>query len=197
MTLKLALPKGSLQRHTAGFLERAGFSYSDYHEKSRTYRPNSQAFPDLFTKVFHEKDIAIQVATGNYDMAICGLDWIQETLVRYHRDALVKIRDLGYGQRSLYAVTGRSSDLRSLSDLRAWPGPVRIIGEYPHLAEAFALKIRLRNFRILRAWGAADAYPPEHAEVAILPAESVEELDSEDLLPIAKILSGNAWLIAN
>lgn len=197
MSLKLALPKGWLQSYTASFLERAGFDYADYHEKSRSYRPKSKGFPDLFTKVFHEKDTAIQVATGNYDVAICGLDWVQELLVKYHSDAIVKVRDLGYGQRSLYAVTSKHSSLHSIRDVQSWPQAVRIVSEYPNLAESFALKLRLRNFRILRAWGATEAYPPEHAELAIVSAASTQELLDKDLIPIARILGGNAWLIAN
>lgn len=197
MSLKLALPKGDLQSQTAAFLEKAGFAYEHYHESSRSYRPKSGAFPNLFTKVFHEKDIAIQVAMGNYDVAICGLDWIKELLTKYHSDAIVKVRDLGYGQRDLYLVTSRFSDLHSVEDVKARAGVVRIVTEYPNLAEAFALKMRLRNFRIMPVWGATDAYPPEHAELSLVAASSAEELKSKDLIPLARILSGNAWLIAN
>ena len=195
--MKLALPKGWLQSNTAAFLEKAGFAYADYHETSRSYRPQSGTFPDLFTKVFHEKDTAIQVATGNYDVAICGLDWIQELLVKYHSDAIVKVRDLGYGLRNLYVGTSKSSALHSVEAVRAMPHAVRIVTEYPNLAEAFALKLRLRNFRILPVWGATEAYPPEHADLAIVSAASSEELRTKGLIPIAKILAGNAWLIAN
>ncbi|MBT4513304.1 MAG: ATP phosphoribosyltransferase, partial [Chloroflexi bacterium] len=127
MTLKLALPKGWLQSNTAAFLEKAGFGYADYHEKSRSYRPKSDRFKDLFTKVFHEKDLAIQVAIGNYDLAICGFDWIQELLVKYHGDAIVRVRDLGYGRRNLYVGTSRFSDLRSVEDVKSHTGTIRIV----------------------------------------------------------------------
>ena len=197
MSVKLALPKGWIQGHTASFLERAGFEYADYRQSSRSYRPESGAFPDLFTKVLHEKDIAIQVATGNYDLAICGFDWTRELLVRYHHEAIVKIRDLGYGHRNLYVASSRFSDIQSIEDIKAKRGPVRIVSEYPNLAAAFALKLRLPDFRIFPVWGATDAYPPEHADLAIVSASSEADLIRKDLVPIAKILSGNAWLIAN
>ncbi len=197
MNLKLALPKGWIQGHTSAFLERAGFEYVDYKESSRSYRPKSQAFPDLFTKVLHEKDIAIQVASGNYDLAICGFDWTQELLAKFHSDAIVKVRDLGYGQRDLYVATSKFSGLHSVEDIKTKSGPVRIVSEYPNLAEAFALKLRLSDFRIFPVWGATDAYPPEHADLAIVSALSVEAMTEKELIPIAKILSGNAWLIAS
>ena len=197
MSLKLAMPKGWLQGNTAAFLEKAGFGYADYHQSSRSYRPKSRGFPGLFTKVFHEKDIAIQVAIGNYDVAICGLDWIQELLIKYHSDAIVKVRDLGYGQRNLYVGTSKFSRLHSVEDVKAKADAVRIVSEYPNLAEAFALKLRLRSFKCLPVWGATEAYPPEHADLAIVSATSSEELKANDLIPIAKIMSSSAWLIAN
>lgn len=195
--LKLALPKGWLQGSTSEFMEKAEFGFAEYRESSRSYRPKSKSFPELFSKVFHEKDIAIQVAIGNYDLAICGLDWIQELLVKYHTDAIVKVRDLGYGKRNLYVAQSRFSELCSIEDIRKKTDVVRIVSEYPNLAEAFALKARLRRFRIMPVWGATDAYPPEHSELAIVSAASKEELAEKDLVPIAKLLSANAWLIAN
>ncbi|MBM3132877.1 MAG: ATP phosphoribosyltransferase [Chloroflexi bacterium] len=197
MPSKLALPKGWLQGSTASFLEKAGFSYDGYTESSRSYRPRSSGFPDLFTKVFHEKDVAVQAAIGNYDLAICGFDWFQELRVKYHSHAIVKVRDLGYGKRDLYVVTNEFSPLRSVQDVKAKPDAVRIVSEYPNLAEAFALRLRLRNFRVMPLWGATDGYPPEHADIAIVSAASADELAAKGLIPIARILSGNAWLIAN
>jgi len=197
LTLKLALPKGWLQPDTAVLLERAGFALEGYDASSRSYRPVSRAFPDLFIKIFHEKDIAIQVAIGNYDLAVCGFDWFQELRVKYHTHTLVKIRDLGYGKRDLYAATAKGSPIHSLSDLKAKEGPVRIVSEYPNLAEAFAFRLRLRNFRVMPLWGAPEAYPPEHADIALVTATSPKEMDEKGLVPLAQILSGHAWLIAN
>ncbi|MFO8009310.1 MAG: ATP phosphoribosyltransferase [Dehalococcoidia bacterium] len=195
--IKLALPKGWIQGNTASFLTRAGFNFQGYSESSRSYRPKSKKFPDLFTKVLHEKDIAIQVAAGNYDLAICGFDWTQELLTKYPSDAIIKVRDLGYGKRDLYAAAGRLSGLHSVDDVKTRHGPIRIVSEYPNMAEAFALKLRLPNFRVFPVWGATDVYPPEHADLAIVSAFSADDLIDKDLIPIAKILTGNSWLIAN
>lgn len=197
MALKLALPKGGLQSETAVLLERAGFGLDGYDASSRSYRPASRAFPELFIKVFHEKDVAVQVAIGNYDLAVCGFDWFQELRVKYHTHALVKIRDLGYGRRELYAATAKNSPIRSLAELQGKAETVRIVSEYPNLAEAFAFKLRLRRFRVMPLWGAPEAYPPEHADIALVAAVSPTELDEKGLAPLARILSGHAWLVAN
>jgi len=52
--------------------------------------------------MFHERDIPVQVAIGNYDLGICGLDWLEELLVKYPSSALMKVESLGYGRGALY-----------------------------------------------------------------------------------------------
>ncbi len=106
--VKIALPKGRLLAETAAWLKGAGWGLSAYHKGMPSYRPRSQKFPELLAKVFHEKDIPIQVAVGNYDLGICGLDWVDELLVKYPSSALGKLRNLGYGQGSLFAAVSRS-----------------------------------------------------------------------------------------
>ncbi len=195
--IKLALPKGALQGQTSALLEEAGFSIGDYKEGSRSYRPGCELFPGFFTKVFHEKDIAIQVAIGNYDLGICRLDWVEELLVKYHSDAVVKVQALGYGKRNLYAVAAGGSGADSLQALKSSEESLRIVSEYPNIAESFALAKRLRRFRIFPVWGAAGAYLPEHAEIAIMTGTSSDRLREQGMVPVATILGGGAYLVAN
>ncbi|MDY6892158.1 MAG: ATP phosphoribosyltransferase [Chloroflexota bacterium] len=197
MQVKLALPKGQLQESTAELLKQAGFAIDDYSEGSRSYRPWCETCPSLFTKVFHEKDIAIQVAIGNYDLGICRLDWIEELLVKYHSDAVVKIRDLGYGMRAIYAVVASSHADNLLEKAKDGERSLRIVSEYPNLAEAFALKQRLRRFQIFPVWGAASSYSPENAELAIVAETAPRRLREQGLEPIVTILESGACLIAN
>jgi len=194
--LKLALPKGWLQGSTSELLERMGFGLDDYNEKSRSYRHVSQKFSGLFIKVFHEKDIAIQVAMGNYDLGICGLDWVDELLSKYPSDAVLKIKNLGYGRGNVYVATSKFSDI-TIDALKAGDDVVRITTEYPNLAEAYALKQRFRRFKVLPVLGAAEVYPPENAELAIIAEISEDELQERSLLPLDEIGITDAFLIAN
>jgi len=156
MQLKLALPKGRLLPLTKLMLQKAGLKLRDYNEKSRSYRPQCSNFPNLLLKIFHEKDIPIQVAVGNYDLGICGLDWIEELLAKYPSSALVKVQNLGYGRSSLYMAASRLSGISSIEELKAGKETIRIASEYPNLAESSALDLRLRRFKIFPLWGAAE-----------------------------------------
>jgi ATP phosphoribosyltransferase len=193
--VKIALPKGRLLGETAALLQRAGWGLDGYHEKARFYRPKSVRFPNLLAKVFHEKDIPVQVAVGNYDLGICGLDWVEELLVKYPSSALVKVRNLGYGEGALYIAASRSEKATTIEDIQARTDIIRIAGEYPNLAESFALKNRLRRFSIFPLWGAAEVYPPESADLALIPLRNGSF--NHDLVPISRVLDFSAFLIAN
>ena len=196
MQLKLALPKGRLLDKTAALLETAGMGFAGYHEGSRSYRLRSAKFPHLQAKVFHEKDIPIQVAVGNYDLGICGLDWIEELTVKYPQSALVKVQDLEYGNGDLYIAASKSSGISSTGEMKTRRGSLRLATEYPNLAEAFALNLRLSRFIVFPVWGAAEVYPPESADLVLI-SQPADRLSDHGLVPVASILSTRAFLIAN
>ena len=197
MSLKIALPKGRLLAETAALLARAEWGLDGYQDKARYYRLKSPKFPNLSAKIFHEKDIPIQVAVGNYDLGICGRDWVEELLCKYPSSALVKVGSLGYGRRALYAATADTGDLTSLEGLSASSGNIRIASEYPNLAESLATQLRLKWFSIYPLWGAAESYPPDSAELVLLPRKTEDELSEGGLKPIGKLFDFKAYLIVN
>ena len=197
MQLKIALPKGRLQDETSALLRRADWGLSGYRETARFYRLKSRKFPNLLAKVFHERDIPIQVAVGNYDLGICGLDWIEELLVKYPSSSLVKVKNLEYGQGALYMVTSGSEEISTVEEMQASRDTIRIAGEYPNLAESFAVKNRLRRFSVFPLWGAAEVYPPESADLALISGRTKEELSTCGLAPVSQVFGFSAFLIAN
>ena len=197
MPIKIALPKGQLLEKTADLFQVAGWGLDEYHKKSRLYHLKSQKSPALSGKIFHEKDIPIQVAVGNYDLGVCGLDWVEELLSKYPSSALVKIKNLGYGNGSLYMIASRFGKILTLAEVKDKTNLVRIASEYPNLAESFALKHRLSRFSIFPVWGGAEAYPPENAELALIRGETEAEAGNGDMVIVAKVLDFGAFLVAN
>jgi ATP phosphoribosyltransferase len=166
--IKLALPKGRFLSPTASLLAEIDLGFEGYSDRTKQYRLRSARFPSLSAKILQEKDISIQVAVGNYDLGICGSDWIEEFLVKYPAGALVKISSLNYGEGCIHVVASAQAGIANLNELSARRNDYRIVTEYPNLAEAFALNLRMRRFRIFPVWGAAEAYPPENADLAVL-----------------------------
>jgi ATP phosphoribosyltransferase len=195
--IRIALPKGLLLNDTARLAAAAGWELSDYSEKARLYLLSSAGFPDLSGKILHEKDIPVQVAMGNYDLGICGLDWIQELMVKYPGSALIKVKDLGYGALSLFLAASRWSPLQTLESLRQSKNVISFASEYPNLAESLALNCRFKRFNIFPVWGAAEIYPPENADLVLLSAKTGAEIYQGYLIPIARTLRSTAYLIAN
>jgi len=195
--IKLALPKGRFLSPTASLLAEIDLGFQDYSDKTKQYRLRSARFPRLSAKILQEKDISIQVAIGNYDLGICGLDWIEEFLVKYPAGALVKISSLNYGEGNIHVVASAEAGIANLNELSAGRNDYRIVTEYPNLAEAFALNLRMRRFRIFPVWGAAEAYPPENADLAVLWGKSGADIATQGLIPLKRLLPVTAFLIAN
>ena len=191
MAIKIALPKGRLLRKTAARLQKADWRLDEYYSRIGFYRPKSEKFPELLIRIFHEKDIPVQIAMGNYDLGICCLDWIEELLVKYPSSNLVKVKDLSYGEGTLYMATSE------INQAERENGVTRIASEYPNLAESYALKERLSRFSVFPVWGAAEAYPPENADMALLAAKERAELSNYSMVPASKVLDFSAFLIAN
>ncbi len=193
--IKLALPTGDLRRPLAALLERIGLQVEGYGEGSRAYRLPARGQAPLRVRVFRERDIPIQIALGNYDLGICGLHWVEEFLGRYPGEAIVRLGGLPLGEASLF-VAAAPGQWGSLRDLAGRWG-VRIVSEFPNLAESFALAARLPAYRVIPVWGAAEAYPPEDADLTLVAARDEAALAEMGLVPLHRLLAGRAWVIAH
>ncbi|MDP9237078.1 MAG: ATP phosphoribosyltransferase [Chloroflexota bacterium] len=185
--IRAALPTGDLRNDTAALLQSAGAGIDAYASGSRELRFPMLDGEGAIARVFREKDIPVQVALGNYDIGICSLSWVEELAQRFPSHEVMRVRDLGYGAHGLWLATaGDEAD-----------ASVRIVSEYPNIAEALARRMRLRRYRVFPVWGAAEAYPPEDADVALIAAPDAAAVEAHGLRPIARVLDSSAWLIAN
>lgn len=178
-TISVCLPKGDAMAPLAKLLLKLNFPVFDYNSKNRTYRPKVEGLP-VRAKIMAEKDAAIQVAVGNYDIGCCGMDWVQEHIVKY-ASKLHIFKHLGLAKKQLYVCSGASGKIKSIQQLQEKLDFVIIVSEYPNLAENFAINNRFRKFKIFSAWGSVEAYPPEHADVVILSNSNKEKINNMGL----------------
>jgi len=189
--IRLALPAGDVRSALGRLLVEAGLPLGEYARGSRAYVAASKE-DGLRVRVFRERDIPIQIALGNYDLGICDVAWVEELLRRYPSEAIVPLCALGLGKRSIYvaAAAGAGEDWQEAA-------VVRLVSEYPGLAEAFARAARLPSYRIFTVWGAAEAYPPEDAELALVAAKDEDDISRNGLRPVHRLLESSVWLVAN
>lgn len=193
--IRLALPTGDLREPVGKWLQANGWDVANYLSGSRAYILGAESNGGIQMRVFREKDIPIQIALGNYDFGICRLEWVEDLAQRYPTNAIVRLRDLDVGRRSLFvaAAAGRDGDVR---DWAAISG-LRIVSEYANIAEAFAMGLRLSSYRVFPVWGAAEVYPPEDADLALISAKDGDEVRRRGLAPLHELLDSSVWLIAN
>jgi ATP phosphoribosyltransferase len=184
--IRVAIPTGDLRKHTAAVLEACGAGIEDYSAGSRMLRFDMLDGAAI-ARVFREKDIPVQVALGNYDIGICSLAWVEELAQRFPGHDVVRVRDLGYGRQSLWLAT---------QDGMAEPS-IRIASEYPNIAETVARRLRLPRYRVFGVAGAAEAYPPEDADLALVAAADAADVEAHGLRVISSVFDSSMWLIAN
>ena len=73
-SLKIGLPKGSLQEPTLDLFEKAGFNV---YVSSRSYRPSIDD-PELEGRIIRAQEIGRYVDHGFLDCGITGKDWVVE-----------------------------------------------------------------------------------------------------------------------
>jgi len=194
--LKLALPKGPMMRHVASLMENAGLVVPGYHEGSRVYKLSSESPPGVFVKVFSPKDIAIQVAVGNYDIGITESLWVAELTSSFKKIAVMTVMELEFARGWLFAAALPGMTTQELN-ARAMENPVRIVGEYPNLADHFARSMRFARYRVFPVWGRASSYVPEGAEIAVVKERAKGDITRKGLEPLATIAESRAVVVAN
>jgi ATP phosphoribosyltransferase len=196
MTVKLALPTGDSREAVGEMLSRAGVATNGYEPGSRLLR---SVLDDGHTlRVFREKDIPIQVALGNYDLGICGDLWLSELEVRFPLQRIVRIGSLPGPRTEVWVAAAEGAGLKE-GELPAGVtlAGARVASELPNLADMFAVQLRIPGYSLLPLYGSGDAYPPEDAELVLLPGSSGADVRSKGLVPLQRLYEGGLALIAN
>ncbi len=212
--IKLALPKGSLEKATFAMFERAGYIVSG---QDRSYRPVIND-PDIEIKILRPQEIPIFVAEGVQDVGVSGQDWIRET-----RADVEVLLDLEYGRVRLVVAVPSDQKVKSFDELaeRLWNDgrALRVSTEYLRVGSQYvrslpSYKKRFGNAEplVVTPWwrtgtnqkaslflsfGATEAKPPEDADAIIDVIETGSTLSQNNLRPIETIFESTASLIAN
>jgi ATP phosphoribosyltransferase len=201
-TLKLGIPKGSLQDATIQLFARAGFNI---YASARSYFPAIDD-PEIECMLIRAQEMARYVADGVLDAGLTGQDWIAEHLagasgttgvVAADRCAIVPLADLVYAKQSYGKVrwvlaVPEESSYRRPEDLEG----ATIATELVRATQAYFARRRV-NVTVEFSWGATEVKPPTLADAIVEVTETGSSLRANRLRIIDTVLESNTQLIAN
>jgi ATP phosphoribosyltransferase len=188
MTLKLGIPKGSLENATIDLFRRAGFQIT---VNSRSYFPAIDD-PNIECMLIRAQEMARYVEDGVLDAGLTGLDWIAET------GATVEpIADLIYAKQSFGRVrwvlaVPENSPVVSVKDLE---GKI-IATELVETTKRYLAQHGV-SAKVEFSWGATEVKPPVLADAIVEVTETGSSLRANNLRVVETVLESNTQLIAN
>ena len=187
-TLKLALPKGSLQESTFALLKRAGWNCTC---GSRSYVPSIDD-PEITARLVRPQEIARYVSLGLLDAGLTGYDWIYE-----NGADVVEVAELCYSKATSHPVrwvvaVPESSPIQKVEDLEG----KRIATEAVGLTKRFLAEHGI-NAEVEFSWGATEVKAPELVDAIVELTETGSSLRANHLRIIDTVLTSTTRLIAN
>lgn len=188
MTLRLGLPKGSLQQATFDLMQKAGFRFSS---SSRSYFPSVDD-NEIEAILIRAQEIARYVEDGVFDVGLTGKDWILET-----DSDVVEILDLVYAKQSMKPVrwvlaVPNSSDIQSVKDLEG----KRVATELVNMTKKYLADNGV-TADVEFSWGATEAKTPELVDAIVEVTETGSSLRANKLRIVETLLESTTKLVAN
>ncbi len=151
-------------------------------------------------KVVRPQDMPLQVANGNFDLAITGRDWLCDHLYRFPTSPVQELLDMGFGRVRIVAVVSRQMAVSNVQQLRSMltqgrlPS-LRVASEYINIADKYARDNHLSPCRLIPTWGASEAFLPEDADLLIENTQTGRTLAQHGLEIIDVLFESSACLI--
>jgi ATP phosphoribosyltransferase len=182
-------------------LKQAGLVLQGYSEELVSRRPSAD-LDWLGIKVIRPQDMPLQVANGNFDLAITGEDWLREHLYRFPSSPVKKLFALGFGTVEIVAAVSQDMPADNIDDLRLLVqsgklAPPKVASEYINVADTYIRDNRINPYKLIPTWGASEAFLPEDADMVIDNTQTGKTLQQHKLKILDVLFQSSACLIAN
>jgi ATP phosphoribosyltransferase len=188
MTLKLGIPKGSLENATVDLFRRAGFNIQ---VSSRSYFPAVDD-PEIECMLIRAQEMARYVEDGVLDAGLTGRDWILE-----NEASVVEVADLVYAKQTFGKVrwvlaVPENSPFHSVKDLEGKIIATELVAVTRRYLAQNGVKAKVEF-----SWGATEVKPPVLADAIVEITETGSSLRANGLRIVETVLESNTKLIAN
>ena len=187
-TLKIALPKGSLQEATVALFKRAGFNIN---VSSRSYFPSVDD-KELEIVLFRPQEMSRYIEDGVVDCGLTGHDWIVENNSSVEELCHLKYSKVSSNPVRWVLAVHNDSPFKSVKDLRG----KKISTELVNVTKRY-LKQHKVNAEVEFSWGATEVKPPKLADAIVEATETGSSLRANNLRIIDTILTSIPKFIAN
>ncbi len=179
-SLKIALPKGSLQEPTIKLLEKAGYNV---YTSDRGLRPSSDD-NELDIYLIRAQEIARYIDNGFIDCGITGLDWAYE-----NRASLEDLAELQYSRATVrptkwVLVVPENSPIKTVHDLEG----KRIATEGVGITERY-LEEKGVKAEIEFSWGATEVKVPDLVDAIVDVTETGSSIRANNLRIVDTLLT--------
>lgn len=187
-SLRIGIPKGSLQETTQKLFVRAGF---DLRISGRSYYPGIDD-PELQCILIRPQEMARYVGHGILDCAITGLDWILETGADVAELADLRAPWPNYGTVRWVMAAKEESPFQSVADLHGKRIATEAVGMTRHFLEQHGVSAEIEF-----SWGATEVKPPILADAIVDVSETGSSLRANGLRVLHVVLESTPRFIAN
>jgi ATP phosphoribosyltransferase len=194
-SLRLGIPKGSLQDATVQLFARAGFNI---YASARSYFPAIDD-PEIDCMLIRAQEMARYVADGVLDAGLTGQDWIAEHAAANGSTSggVTPLADLIYAKQSFGKVrwvlaVPEESRYQSPRDLEG----ATIATELVRATQAYFARQGVK-VNVEFSWGATEVKAPRLADAIVEVTETGSSLRANRLRIIDTVLESNTQLIGN
>ena len=188
MTLKLGIPKGSLQEATVDLFHKAGYKITI---SGRSYYPSIDD-DGIECTLLRAQEMARYVEQGLLDAGLTGYDWVIENDADVEIVADLVYSKTGSGKARWVLAVPHDSDIRSVKDLEG----KRIATEVVNVTKRFLEKNGVHAL-VEVSWGATEVKPPHLADAIVELTETGSSLRANNLRIVETLLETNTKFIAN
>jgi len=187
-TLKVGLPKGSLQETTLKLLKKAGWNFNLSSRALKPYCDDNE----LEAWLIRAQEMSIYVEQGVFDMGITGKDWIEE-----NNSNVVEVCELIYAKSYMRPVrwvlaVPEKSNIQSVKDLEG----KRISTEVVSITKKYLEKNNV-NAYVEFSWGATEVKPGILVDAIVEVTETGSSLKANNLRIADTIMESSTRLVAN
>lgn len=187
-SLKIALPKGSLQDPTLSLLEKAGYNI---YTSNRGLRPTSDD-SDLDIYMIRAQEIGRYIDQGFVDCGITGFDWVYE-----NGADLVDLAELPYSRATTrptrwVLVVPEASPIKTVEDCEG----KRIATEGMGITERYLAEKGV-NAQVEFSWGATEVKVPDLVDAIVDVTETGSSIRANKLRIVDELLTSFPHFYSN